>query len=429
MGEPETVIRVEGLGKRYALGRAAGPGPSTLRDALAAGARGLLQRLRGRRPADAPPDEFWALKDIAFEVKRGDVVGVIGRNGAGKSTLLKLLSRITEPTAGQIEIEGRVASLLEVGTGFHPELTGRENVYLNGCILGMSRAEVRAKFDQIVEFAEVEKFLDTPVKRYSSGMYTRLAFAVAAHLESEVLVVDEVLAVGDTAFQQKCLGKMGQIARGGRTVLFVSHNLSVVNQLCTRGLYLRDGGLVAHGPVADVIGRYLGGADQGAYAGAARPDRPTVTSVRIDTAELARGHLSVAVGFESPVAFDPLVGVVVSTDLGTPLFGTNRDLHPTNPHGSSRTGRSAVTFPDVPLQSGTYSVSVWLGDGTGAVHEHLPDVVRFDFVSSAALSSRYSTRVIGPLRVSARWSVALGTRDAHDPSAGGAHERGVPCSG
>jgi lipopolysaccharide transport system ATP-binding protein len=407
VGEPETVIRADDLGKRYALGRAAEAGRSTLRETLAAGARGLVPRLRGRRPAAVPADEFWALKGVSFEVKRGDVVGIIGRNGAGKSTLLKILSRIAEPTAGRIEIAGRVASLLEVGTGFHPELTGRENVYLNGSILGMSRAEVRAKFDEIVAFAEVEKFLGLPVKRYSSGMYMRLAFAVAAHLESEILIVDEVLAVGDSQFQKKCLGKMNDAARGGRTVLFVSHNLSVVNQLCTRGLYFRHGELVADGSVAGAIGLYLGSADQGTYAGTARPDRPTVTSVEVDAAELGRGHLRVAVGFRSPFEFDPMAGVVVSTDLGAPLFGTNRDLHPTNGHGRAKAGQSSVTFPDVPLRSGTYSISVWLGDGAGAMHEHLPDVVRFNFVAAEAISSWYTTRVIGPMRVSARWSVAL----------------------
>ena len=206
-----------------------------------------------------PPtsEEFWALKDVSFEVKRGDVVGIIGRNGAGKSTLLKILSRITEPTSGRITIEGRVASLLEVGTGFHPELTGRENIFLNGAILGMSRLEIRSKFDEIVAFAEIEKFLDTPVKRYSSGMYVRLAFAVAAHLEPEILIVDEVLAVGDAQFQKKCLGKMGEVAKGGRTVLFVSHNMTAVQTLCRRALMLAAGGLVADDAVAPVVMRYL----------------------------------------------------------------------------------------------------------------------------------------------------------------------------
>jgi lipopolysaccharide transport system ATP-binding protein len=237
MAEP--IIRVTGLSKSYRLAHQARH--DTLRDSLAHGARGLVRRwLRGGATETA--EEFWALRDVSFDVARGEVVGVIGRNGAGKSTLLKILSRITEPTTGRVELRGRVASLLEVGTGFHPELTGRENIFLNGAILGMSRAEIARKFDEIVAFAEVERFLDTPVKHYSSGMYVRLAFAVAAHLEPEILIVDEVLAVGDAQFQRKCLGKMQEVARGeGRTVLFVSHNMSAVRNLCTRCLYLEAG--------------------------------------------------------------------------------------------------------------------------------------------------------------------------------------------
>src|SRR5262245_4112949 len=223
----DVVIRAEGLGNRYLIGHQAERERYTaLRDVIARGASGLVRSaadlIRGRPlVAGDTVETFWALKDVSFEVQRGEVVGIIGRNGAGKSTLLKVLSRITEPSEGRVTIRGRVASLLEVGTGFHPELTGRENIYLNGAILGMTRAEIRRKFDEIVAFAEVERFLDTPVKRYSSGMYVRLAFAVAAHLEPEILVVDEVLAVGDAEFQRRCLGKMGEVARGGRTVLFV----------------------------------------------------------------------------------------------------------------------------------------------------------------------------------------------------------------
>lgn len=202
-------------------------------------------------------EDFWALKDISFEVKLGDRIGIIGRNGAGKSTLLKLLSRITEPTSGKISIKGRVASLLEVGTGFHPELTGRENIYLNGAVLGMGKAEIKEKFDEIVDFAEVEKFLDTPVKRYSSGMYVRLAFAVAAHLEPEILIVDEVLAVGDSQFQKKCLGKMRAAGREGRTVLFVSHNMAAIEHLCSQCLLLDDGSIVDRGATSNVIASYL----------------------------------------------------------------------------------------------------------------------------------------------------------------------------
>jgi lipopolysaccharide transport system ATP-binding protein len=250
----DTIISVENISKRYRLHHQAG-GYTTLRDSLTAWAKGLVG---GRRTiATATDEEFWALKDVSFEIKRGEVVGIIGRNGAGKSTLLKILSRITEPTEGRIRLGGRVASLLEVGTGFHPELTGRENIFLNGAILGMTKTEIRSKFDEIVAFAEIEKFLDTPVKRYSSGMYVRLAFAVAAHLEPEILIVDEVLAVGDAEFQKKCLGKMRDVAGGGRTVLFVSHNVQAISSLCGCGIYLRDGGLVFAGPTAEAVRQYM----------------------------------------------------------------------------------------------------------------------------------------------------------------------------
>src|SRR5260221_7497735 len=244
----DIAIAVTNLGKSYFVGhQAAGSERYTaLRDVIARNARSLARKTRdmwrgGPIVQGDVVEEFWALRKVSFEVRRGDVVGVIGRNGAGKSTLLKLLSRITEPTEGRIEIRGRVASLLEVGTGFHPELTGRENIYLNGAILGMNRAEIRKKFDEIVDFAEVEKFLDTPVKRYSSGMYVRLAFAVAAHLDPEILVIDEVLAVGDAEFQKKCLGKMSEVAQGGRTILFVSHNHAAIRSLCSAGLVMRGG--------------------------------------------------------------------------------------------------------------------------------------------------------------------------------------------
>jgi lipopolysaccharide transport system ATP-binding protein len=255
----DSVIRVENLGKRYTLGRQQeGRQYRALRDSIAGGAKSIAKRLTGRGAAvDGSREDFWALRDVSFEIKQGDRVGIIGRNGAGKSTLLKVLSRIVEPTTGQIGIKGRVASLLEVGTGFHPELTGRENIYLNGAILGMSRAEVVRKFDEIVAFAEVEKFLDTPVKRYSSGMYVRLAFAVAAHLEPEILIIDEVLAVGDAQFQQKCMGKMEDVSREGRTVLFVSHNIATMNQLCNKGIFLAAGKVVGTGTMGNVVSQYL----------------------------------------------------------------------------------------------------------------------------------------------------------------------------
>jgi lipopolysaccharide transport system ATP-binding protein len=260
----DTVIRVEKVSKRYVIGtqRNAQDG---LRHRLEQWARSPLGWFKsGQRRQKAGEDEFWALKDVSFEIKQGEVVGIIGRNGAGKSTLLKVLSRITEPTSGRVRIRGRIASLLEVGTGFHPELTGRENSFLNGAILGMARAEIKRKFDEIVAFSEVERFLDTPVKRYSSGMYVRLAFSVAAHLEPEILIVDEVLAVGDAAFQKKCLGKMGQVSKAGRTVLFVSHSMSAVAQLCNRGIVLRKGHVAMNAEISKVLDWYLSDATESA---------------------------------------------------------------------------------------------------------------------------------------------------------------------
>jgi len=259
----DIVIKAENLGKKYVIGHQAENGRYfALRDVLMHSARNMWKKTKDFVRGDAivsgdSLEEVWALRDINFEIHRGDVVGIIGRNGSGKSTLLKILSRITEPTEGRLAIRGRVASLLEIGTGFHPELTGRENIFLNGAILGMDRTEIKRKFDEIVGFAEIEKFLDTPVKRYSSGMYVRLGFAVAAHLEPEILLVDEVLAVGDASFQKKCLGKMGQVAKEGRTVLFVSHNMGAVGALCQTGILLFEGGLVTCGKAREVIDAYI----------------------------------------------------------------------------------------------------------------------------------------------------------------------------
>jgi lipopolysaccharide transport system ATP-binding protein len=258
----DIAIQVENLSKRYYLGQKSQGQYQSFRDRLSTQARQIWRWRSAHRKAVEPTqsDEFWALRDIDFSIKQGDRMGVIGRNGAGKSTLLKLLSRITEPTSGHIGLRGRVASLLEVGTGFHPELTGRENIFLNGAILGMSKAEIQRKFDEIVAFAEVERFLDTPVKRYSSGMYVRLAFAVAAHLEPEILIVDEVLAVGDAQFQNKCLGKMKDVAQGGRTVLFVSHNMAAIRQLCDSAIMLQRGELVFSGSAEAGVKHYLNSA-------------------------------------------------------------------------------------------------------------------------------------------------------------------------
>ena len=249
-------VRVESLSKKFILRHQERERYTALRDVIARRAKAAVRRLYSAPTADFE-EEFWALQDVDFRIESGATVGIIGRNGAGKSTLLKILSRISEPTSGLVGIRGRVASLLEVGTGFHPELTGRENIFLNGAILGMKRAEIQSSFDEIVAFAEVEKFLDTPVKHYSSGMYMRLAFAVAAHVEPEVLIVDEVLAVGDTQFQKKCLGKMSDVANSGRTVLFVSHNMGAITSLCSKAIHLRHGRVAEIGPAQTVVANYL----------------------------------------------------------------------------------------------------------------------------------------------------------------------------
>ena len=285
-----SIIKVENLGKKYIIGHDLNPGGAyrsrSLRDTLTHTARGLYQRLRhplSPNTENTEIEELWALRNLEFEIEPGDRVGIIGRNGAGKSTLLKVLSRITEPTTGRIEINGRVASLLEVGTGFHPELTGRENIYLNGAILGMTRSEIKTKFDEIVDFSEIEKFLDTPVKRFSSGMYVRLAFAVAAHLEPEILIVDEVLAVGDAQFQKKCLGKMEEVGREGRTVLFVSHNMAMISNLCQTGMVLNEGKLEFFGQASDAVTRY--------YQNTNQRDAAHEREFKSDTAELLGAEL------------------------------------------------------------------------------------------------------------------------------------------
>jgi len=311
-------IRVEALSKRYRLGQSQQRGYTALRDVLAARFGRLLSGAQTRGPG-TPETDFWALRDVDFSVAQGEKVGIIGRNGAGKSTLLKILSRITEPTTGRVSLRGRMASLLEVGTGFHPELTGRENVLLNGAILGMSSRETMRKFDAIVEFAEVEKFLDTPVKRYSSGMYMRLAFAVAAHLQPDILVVDEVLAVGDTQFQRRCLGKMEDIGREGRTVLFVSHNMAAILALCDRAIMLSSGRIAATGTAEAVVAGYL--AQREARTSLReRIDRTGSGVARIVELALleASGAAAESVRADEPVVFEMIVEAG-SAEVGKPI--------------------------------------------------------------------------------------------------------------
>ena len=413
----DVVIRAEGLGKKYLIGhQAERERYVALRDVVGRTAKGLLRSakdmIRGRQlVAGDEVEEIWALKDVSFEIRRGEVVGIIGRNGAGKSTLLKILSRITEPSAGRVEIRGRVASLLEVGTGFHPELTGRENIYLNGAILGMTRAEIRRKFDEIVDFAGVEKFLDTPVKRYSSGMYVRLAFAVAAHLEPEILVVDEVLAVGDAEFQKKCLGKMGEVARGGRTVLFVSHNMSAIQSLCTRGILLSGGSILADSAINLVVNRYVSA--NGATCTMtfpANPCRPSITRVHVDGEGLRSHDLVVEIEFTSPFPLRmPIGGVVLRTTIGEPVWGSNGRFHqqPAQPKeqlAGILKGKLVCEVRDIPLIAGTYTVSVWLSDWNEDYDRKL-DALSVFIGINAADSLRPPPSKIGHLDWPAIWRV------------------------
>ena len=369
------VVRAEGLGKKYVIWHAYQREPYVaLRDILMRGAKNAWRRAadlaRGRGlVAGDKSEEFWALKDVNFEVNRGEVLGVIGRNGAGKSTLLKILSRITEPTEGRVTIEGRVASLLEVGTGFHPELTGRENIFLNGAILGMSRAETKNKFDEIVAFAEVEKFLDTPVKRYSSGMFVRLAFAIAAHLEPEILMVDEVLAVGDAEFQKKCLGKMGEVAGSGRTVLFVSHNLPAVTSLCTRALVLNRGKVIQQGEVEKAIATYLGDRKtMREFHGRKIEVGARVNSIELNAADAV--NLEFDVTLQGPLR-EPLVRIGIDDDSGrriATIFTETSTRLPALEAGQTKRFR-IVTEP-IRLSPGLLLIKVSLLDHSQEIEVH-----------------------------------------------------------
>jgi lipopolysaccharide transport system ATP-binding protein len=372
---PKPIISVEGLGKSYRLG-AESPRHATFRDAMMGMLAAPARRLRALGDNGEGRDSFWAVRDVSFEIKRGDVVGVIGRNGAGKSTLLKLLSRITEPTTGRAVLRGRVASLLEVGTGFHPELSGRENVYLNGSILGMKKVEIDRKFDEIVAFAEIEKFLDTPVKRYSSGMYVRLAFAVAAHLEPEILIVDEVLAVGDAQFQKKCLGKMKEVASGqGRTVLFVSHNMPAVRSLCRTGIVMEGGRMAMRGTAEECVARYVNQSlDSGLRASNTfarlKDDSPWMTSVRLlcdgepATVVPMGARLALEIEFAADVPIQhPRLGVVISTVDGEKLLNLNNRFQP-SPQFETPVTRGTIRcdLGMVPLVARKYTINLYLGD-------------------------------------------------------------------
>ncbi len=390
----DLAIRAEGLGKTYRIGALKKQRNRMIREVITEAAVAPFRRARkllsGQASGAAELDEvIWALQDLSFQIREGEVVGVIGRNGAGKSTLLKILSRITEPTTGFCDIRGRVGSLLEVGTGFHPELTGRENVYLNGAILGMTRAEIDRKFDQIVAFAETEKFIDTPVKHYSSGMSVRLAFAVAAHLEPEILLIDEVLAVGDVAFQRKCLSKMDQVAEEGRTVLFISHNMAMVDSLCERSILLEGGRLVDDGPTREVIDRYLEGVDAIAHVALdENTDRSGEGDYRATRLELVDGSgrsvdhaitgdsLTFRLYYEArsdrPLR-DARVNILVSREERYFFIMATETTVPEELvlDGS---GMIEVTVPELPLSGGEYDIGTYIGSGQ----------IRQDFVERAS---------------------------------------------
>ncbi len=374
-----SIISAQNLGKSYRIGHQAAT-HDTLRDMLMSAVRAPFNALRGGEENNRD-ETVWALRDISFEVQQGEIFGLIGRNGAGKSTLLKLLARITEPSAGRAEINGRVASLLEVGTGFHPELTGRENIFLNGAILGMSRREIERKFDEIVAFSEVEKYLDTPVKRYSSGMFTRLAFAVAAHLEPEILLVDEVLAVGDLAFQKKCLGKMGDVARQGRTIFFVSHNMGAISSLCGKVIYLQKGRVKSIGQTEEIVHEFLGEMLNNDITDLAQLRLPGVTrEIEFTDIQLV-GNGDTQLKFGESVRYElelkstmRAAGVSIGSSIfnssghcvGTLFTSQNFDME------RGQTRRLQIQIDNVALAPGQYYMGISVGRGGG-------DVARQDF--------------------------------------------------
>jgi lipopolysaccharide transport system ATP-binding protein len=420
-------ISVEDLSKKYIIGHQRRERYSALRDVLANGAKRFASKLLHpfATPEDGATHEtFWALKEVSFTIQQGDRVGIIGRNGAGKSTLLKILSRITEPTSGRFSIRGRVSSLLEVGTGFHPELTGRENIFLNGAILGMRRAEIGRKFDEIVAFAEVEQFLDTPVKRYSSGMYVRLAFAVAAHLEPEILIVDEVLAVGDVQFQKKCLGKMEDVGKEGRTVLFVSHNMAVVNQLCTKGILMDKGQISAEGAVENILDQYIQRSVVNRSHTFVNQMRDFQAKARlIEAYVLGENNKSCAVfpvdqsasimlvwQLKVPVPF-LRVGVEI-TDTNGVVVLSSMDTDTTDLHGKPRQPgvfHETMSMPPFLLKPGIYSVKAFAGmPGIERIME-MEDILEFEVTENHThLSHVPGARRGGYIAAPLQWEVNLG---------------------
>jgi lipopolysaccharide transport system ATP-binding protein len=418
----DTIIRVENLSKKYIIGHQKQERYSALRDAIANGAKSIGRKLMtplGKNDSAPIYEDFWALKDVSFEIKRGDRVGIIGRNGAGKSTLLKILSRITEPTKGSIRIKGRVASLLEVGTGFHPELTGRENIYLNGAILGMSKVEIQRKFDEIVAFAEIEKFLDTPVKRYSSGMYVRLAFAVAAHLEPEVLVVDEVLAVGDAQFQKKCLGKMEDVGKEGRTVLFVSHQMGMITQLCSRALMLESGSIVQQGKPNDIISFYLERANSFEKGNFVRSnllkadtnlfitEAKTLNNCGDNTYEF--GHtepIFIKIYFVAEVVLkDVLLAMSLKDKIGRKVFSSQTEFKPNTLKQKRNNFMATLKIPGNFLTPGQYSFFLGFHIPKVQVLDQIDDVCKFSITDTGSEFSMYEGLDYGCVFAQCEWNI------------------------
>jgi len=408
----DVIIRAENLGKKYTIGHQAENGRYVaLRDVLVHNAKMLLIKTRDLVKGNPiiqgdTTEEVWALKDINFEIKRGEAVGIIGRNGAGKSTLLKILSRITEPTTGRVTIKGRVASLLEVGTGFHPELSGRENIYLNGTILGMTRAEIKKKFDEIVAFAEIEKYLDTPVKRYSSGMYVRLAFAVAAHLEPEILVVDEVLAVGDADFQKKCLGKMEEVGKEGRTVLFVSHNMGAIQAFCGSALLLCDGKLQARNTAQVIVEEYMESIlknrveifipkiDKPVYIDNIEIMNNKVNRRQFTTDENIQIGVSLVIREVRPNA-DLLLFIRAGKLGGKRLLLIEESLMNIKANSKSETSRVIITIPSNFLMAGSYSCEIGLLDSVSQYIDRYSMVGAFEIVQGNNPFLKYGDRDLG----------------------------------
>lgn len=417
----DVAIRVEGLSKRYSIKRR--ERYKTLRESLMEAITSPFRRLSNFCSSIIENSYIWALKDVSFEVKRGEVVGIIGPNGAGKTTLLKILSRITEPTEGHAEIHGRVGSLLEVGTGFHPELTGRENIYLNGAILGMRKAEIGRKFDEIADFAEIEKFIDTPVKRYSSGMYVRLAFAVAAHLEPEILLVDEVLAVGDAAFQKKCLGKMDDVAKAGRTVLFISHNMAAINRLCHHGIWLNAGRLQMAGAAEKVIAAYLSTATEaeGERRWENLEEAPGNEKIRLRAVRLLnsnsevsstldrRSSFCVEIEYDILYSFSELrVGFALLTADGVIAF-CSHDSEDASWQGKPRDPGSYVstcTIPGLLLNSGLYTLLITADIPYVELFFWVENVLTFLIEEMSGIYIPYHDRPPGVMRPSLQWHVS-----------------------